>query len=918
MTTKRQQILVFLIVLPGLLPAQVRPGGLPPQTGNPGTLPGFVQDSARFQFPPPDSTPNPLEKITLSADAIDEQLDYASRDSMFWDLKNKQIHLFGQATVTYQTMKLEADYIVIDWEENTLWAKARPGVIGPEARPKFSERDQTFTTREMKYNFKTRKGIIYQAATVQEGMQVIGEKAKYISAGEDTTRSDVIFNQNAIFSTCDLPTPHYGIRSRKQKVIPEKVAVSGLSNLEIAGVPTPLFIPFAIFPLKLGKRTGLIFPNNYEFSEQWGFGLRGVGWYFPMNDYWDLSVTTNLYLKGTFGINASARYSRRYKYRGSLGLSFDYRRQETEGVVTFTPSMGLRWSHNQDAKAHPTRTFGGSINLQTNLHQSTVENDAESVLQGTLSSNMSYRQTFADGKFTLSAGFNHSQNTRTRQVTINFPNVTLQMQRIQPFKRKIRTGREKWYEKISLLYKGEIRNQISATDTTLFEPETLEEARYGIKHSLNTDVQFNVLKYFNLAPRIDYREIWYFNTLRREFDPASVNIQFDTIYNPLDSSDFTIEADTLNFGTTLERNVFGFQPLRLFNAGMSLTTKLFGTLQFKKGWLGGLRHTLTPSIGFSFTPDYTNDRWGYFRTTQKDIRGNEETYSIFQNGVFSDRPGSQGLVMAATFNINHNFEAKVWSKRDSAYKKVRLFRSLGMNWNYNFAADSLKWSQVRISGNTAFFNNMTTARFNATFDPYDVDENQRRINTLMLDSRGKLLRFVDANLSLSTSLTVRRLRDLFKGVDSDDRSGRSTSTNDPSGFAPPAGNQQSSPPPQQEALLDLFDNFSINHNFSLRRFTDNQGRDTTLVSAHSIDVRGNIQLTPTWGVRVGRIGYDFKSKRVTYPDFGFYRDLHCWEMGFNWQPRRGTYSFFIRVKPGRLGFINIPYQKNNADAFRRF
>ncbi|GIV32037.1 MAG: organic solvent tolerance protein OstA [Saprospiraceae bacterium] len=844
-------------------------------------------------------------KVKISPDALDEQVEYQANDSMRFSLSQKRIHLFQQAQVKYEDMSIQADYIAIDWDSTLMLAEGRKNFQGQlVGKPHFVKGTQDFTASRMRFNYRTYKGIIYDAITKQEGMNVVGSKAKYIGAGKDTTRTDVIYSSNAIFSTCDLEQPHFGIRSRKQKVIPDKVAVVGPSNLEIGGVPTPLWLPFAFIPLKIGAKTGLLFPSDYTYSEAYGFGLEGIGWYFPISDQWDLSLTTDVYMKGSVRLHANSNYRKRYRYNGNLSLSLAYLRTEVEGVGKFEPSAILRWSHNQDPRAHPYRTFGGSINIQTGNYQRRNETSASSVLQSSLSSNMTWRQRF-DGPYDLSASFSHSQNTISRDISISFPNLSFQTQTIYPFKRKKPTGKQRWYETIQMRYTGEVRNQFTATDTTLFTRKTLDDAQYGVRHSISTSTSFNILRYFTVSPSANYKEVWYFKTLDKSFDPTP---QVDTtiIWND-DSTDFLVQYDTVSYGQVIDMERFGLKPFRQYSTGVSINTKIFGTLLFKKGPLKGLRHVMTPSVGFSFSPDYTNPDWGYFKSVRTDLRTEEETtYSIFEKSLVSgfERPSFAGRQMALSYSISNLFEAKWQGRRDTVARKIPLFRSISVSGNYNFAADSLQWSPVRISGNTGLFNGISDFRFGITFDPYDRNpKTGARINTLYLDSRGKLLRLSDWDFTLSTNLTVGRVRDLIRGVNTDVR----LANTDP----------HSPTNPYDEDIFDLFEDFSIAHIFAVRHGFQS-GRDTTFISTHSISSRGSIQLTPNWRITVGNFGYDFTSKRVTYPDFGFYRDLHCWEMGFNWQPLFGTYSFYLRVKPGKLDFINIPYRKGIQDASRRF
>lgn len=846
------------------------------------------------------------DNVELSADSPEAQIDYSSEDSMFFDLKNKQIHLYGKAKVDYTDVNMTANYILIDWENSTITAEGQrlPNGRGWLGKPTFKQGGQDVKASKLTYNFKTYKGIIYDVQTIQEGMNVVGTKGKFIGAGNDTTKANIIYNRDAIFSTCDLDHPHFGIRSNKQKIVQDKVAIVGPSNIEIGGIPTPLWLPFGFFPMTQGQRTGLIFPRDYEFSEAWGFGLRNVGWYFPLSEYWDLQLTGDIYFKGTFRTHALARYNKRYKYRGDFNLDFAYQRSEgIDGRPVYSPSTSIRWSHNQDSKAHPYRTFGGSVNIQTSGYQQNNRTDFQSQTQRTLSSNMSFRQRF-DGPYDLSASFRHSQNTSTNRVSISFPTINFQTQALFPFKRKLQVGGEKWFEKIQFRYTSEARNQFEATDSTLFTSQTLKDAQYGVRHQVSTSTSFNLLKFFNFSPNATYKEVWYFRSVEKSFDPTP-EIIFDTLYNEFDSTLFTVEPDTIEYGEIIDMENLGFAPLRQYNVGINMNTKIFGTILFKRGRLKGLRHVISPTFGLNFTPDYTNPDWGYFKNVRNDLRTDEEIqYNIFENNQLSgfERPSAAGKQMTFNYSFGNQFEAKIYSKKTEKDKIVKLFRTFSVSGNYNFVADSLQWSRVTMSGNTSLFNNITTFRMNMVYDPYERNETTGgRINKLLINTQGKLLRLDSWNAGLTTNLTVGRLRDFIQGVNTDQR----------------VANEQDNAN-QPEDLLSLLENFRINHSFTVRRsFNSSIGKDTTIVTANAISSSGSIKLTPNWNIRVGNFGYDFQSKRITYPDFTFSRDLHCWEMGVSWQPYYDTYSFFIRVKPGHLDFINIPYAKRIQDGRRR-
>ena len=415
-------------------------------------LSSLKKDSLAPTFPT--TNPPPTPEVAISENALDEKVTFGAKDSIDFDNAENKMHLYGDAFVKYEGLELKAGYIVLNLDSNIALAQTFIDSIGKlGGQPSFSDGgSQNFKADKMRYNFKSQKGIVYGVSTTQSNLFLTGTKTKFItneiSKGDSTSTENILYNRRAIFSTCDLPHPHYGIRSGKQKVIADKVVVAGPSNLEISGVPLPIVLPFAVFPLKQFKSTGLIFPQGYEYSPQWGFGLDGVGWYFPISDYVDLRMTGQIYWHGTWGINADSRYRKRYKYNGNLNLSYSSRK--SIGDPLRTNSYAIRWSHNQDSKAHPTRRLSGNVNIQGNGFQSVNNNDAQSVLQQTLSSNISYSQSFPGKPFRLSANMNHSQNTQTNKVTITLPSLNFQMDRIYPFKKKGGSSgnKEKWYEKI--------------------------------------------------------------------------------------------------------------------------------------------------------------------------------------------------------------------------------------------------------------------------------------------------------------------------------------------------------------------------------------------------------------------------------------------------------------------------------------
>lgn len=861
-----------------------------------------------------------LDTINISEDALEARVEYGAQDSMISDITGQRLYLYGNATVKYQDLNMEAAYIMLDLDKSEVLAEYREDSLGNKIGiPAFSQGEQNFTAYRMRYNFETGKGKVYDITTQQDDIVVKGAELKFIrDQDQDTVQNDIFYNKSAIFTTCTAEEPHFGIRSGKQKVINDKLIVVGPSNLEIMGVPTPLVLPFGFFPMKKGRRTGLLFPRDYEYSRQWGFGLRDVGWFFPLGDHINLTLRTDIYLKGTYGVKLNSQYNKRYAYSGNFRFGFDSRRSEsTEGIVTRQNSISLSWSHQQAAAAHPLSKFGGSINMQfLGNYQSLVNNEADFVLNNTLNSNFGFTKKWRDKPYNLNVTLSHTQNTRSNLMNVTLPVVRFSTGTLYPFKKKTGGGNEKrWFENIVVRYTGEGRNQLTGQADSFFQARTLETAKVGFRHDVQASTSFKLLKYFSLNPSINYEEVWNFKRVDKRFDPTPT-VKIDTLVDDDGVLPDQFVRDTTAYGQVISDTSWAWAPYRQYSFSMGLTTQIFGTLRFRGNGIKGIRHTIKPSISFSYSPNYLNDNLGYFREVQTDSRFPDETrrYSIFEDGVFGSPPQS-GEQMSLNFSFRNILEAKYFSKKDSTDKKLKIFDNLNVSGNYNFAADSLNFSQIRLSGATRFFKGTTTLRFNATYDPYAVNENGRRINKFAINESGQLLRFVQANVGIATNLTVSKIRALFQGREEPlDQGIRRGAGGPPDG--PPGAAQARRE--REEDLLSLLENFSISHNISFRWFQNNEQRDTFQITTNSLNLRGSINMTKHWSINVGNIGYDFSRKDITYPSVGFSRDLHCWEMGLNWQPTRGTYSFFIRVKPGTLDFIKLPYQQNNADALRAF
>jgi len=856
---------------------------------------------------------NNSDSFRVSKDAITVPIDFAARDSVVYRKKDNKLKMYGKDSVVTEGVTLTAGYLDFDLDKSEALAQPLRDTSGRlKDFPHVIEGQNDIDANELRFNFKSKKGIISGARTQEGDLYLVGSRSKIIPKDRepgDSSQNSVMYDKGAIFTTCDHPHPHFGIRSTKMKMIPNEVAVLGPSFVELAGVPTPIVLPFAAVPLKKGRRTGLLFPRDYEFSPQLGFGLRNIGYYFPINDYWDAQLSTDIYLRGSFGARTNVRYAKKYKYRGNLNLGFSSFRTELVDNVEKRliqdrdNSYNIQWSHNQDAKAHPTNSFSASVNIQTNDYARLNRNDANSVIQNSFFSNINFTKRFPERNWVLTAEMRHSQNTRNRDFQISFPVVNFTTNQFKPFQRKEAIGKEKWYEKITMNYSGRALNRLVTKDSLLFTPESWEQMRYGFSHDVGIDANFRIFKYFTVTPRVSYNEDWLFHSLRRNLNPDSVIIRVDTTFNSLDSSEFTVDVQR-NYNEIVERTIREFRSLRTVNTSVNVNTQIFGTMRFRKGWLRGLRHVLKPNATLTYNPDYTDPFWNYYDTYQSDLRperAKEVLYNYFEQSVFNNQPrGNSSLIL--NYTLNNIFEAKIFNRKDSTENNIKLFQNFVVSGNYDFFRDSLKFSDVRFTGYFPIFRNIINFRFNGSFSPYAVNERGQTINKFYWNENRRLLRFQMMNMDIATQFSVKQIREAIGGLTKK----QETETD-----------QQKAPTPADRSIWSLIDEMRVQHNLSLS-WVGRTGRDTFFIRQHQISVQGNIPLSEKWNVLIGRIGYDFARGRMTYPDIGFTRDLHCWEMSLLWQPEINTYMFSIYAKPGSLDFMKIPYQRNRIDGAALF
>ena len=858
-----------------------------------------------------------LDEFATAAAPPGGGVEYGSKDSSTTDIINQLIHLYGEAYVRYDEFEVKSDYIVFNLATNEVEALSRPKQI---AKPTFINGDQTVEADNIRYNLDSEKGIVHGARIKQGEFYIHGATTKFVRAGSDSLHiDDVIYNKNALLTTCDEDHPHWGIRTTKLKMIPDKLAVVGPFDMELGGIPTPLAMPFAFAPLfNFAQGTsGIIFPERDPIvvDPRLGIGTRGIGYYFALSDRMDLKLTGDIYTRGTFLINAESNYRKRYKYSGRIGLQYSNERQDVAGSLEPNKELAykINISHRQDAKAHPYRTIGGSLNFTINDFDRRNYTDANAQLNSQINSNFSYAYKI-NSKTNFTTSIQHSQNTRNRSINFTLPEMQLRVSRFFPFKKKgSSASNEKWFEKINMQYNGRVQNKVSTTDTLLFTSQTLDEFRYGASQDIDINASYKLLQHFAFNTAINYDEFNYFQTYEHTGVDTSGNI----------------------VGGVKK----GLKTLREASISANLSTNLFSTLQFAKGKLRGLRHQMTPTIGLAYSPS-TQGQEGILDTIG-DLTLEQRRYNPFQaeqgESLIFNRQLRQGGARI-TFGLANTFEGKMWSKRDSMEKKFKIFNSVNLNGSYNLQADSLNWSLINLSANARILGGKTTLSISGSWDPYMENENGRRINKTTL-SEGKLFRWEAFTAGLATNITFKDIRDLLRGDlgrennSSSRRDSRSSSRGGSRGATRRGsrgpvqegeeeliGEDPREEDPKEEGEDELFSWFEgarINHTYRIGLTSSSEGVETV---AHSIQLTtGNIPLSDKWGMSVGNLSYDLKRGRWVFPSFSLTRDLHCWQMSISWQPQRDTYSFSIGVKAQPFSnYIKYSSGRNNYQGINSF
>lgn len=850
---------------------------------NPLSVPAKPQDSLTLNAADLAKIADTIKSDTVRKPLLTDKIKYKAETYARIDQKKKLIQLYDQAELYYQDIELKAGIIVMDYEKEEVYAGRIKDSTGKYTQlPVFKQGSNVVEPDSIRFNYKTKKALVWNSRTDQGEFRVKAEITK-------KENDSVYFMKRARFTTAkDIENPEYYFQTDRVKFVPGKKVVVGLTNMVIADVPTPLALPFAFFPMTNKAESGILVPTYGE-TRQRGYSLQNGGYYFALSDHYDLAILGDYYTNGSYGLRFESNYAWRYKFRGLVNVRFENLINSERGFPDYskTKIYNIQWTHTQDAKANPGSRFSAMVNLGSSQYfrQSINQVNVGSQLNNTLSSSVSYSKTFNSvPQVNLMIAATHSQNTNTETINMTLPTLQASVDRIFPFapKNGIKKG---IFRNINLQYNLRGENRIQTTDSLFFRKEMWQDANSGFRHTIPLSTNFKLFKYFSATSTVNYEETWYFKTIRREYDEVSNRV--------------------------VDREENGFDAFRTYSFSSSIGTTIYGT--FNRGEnrkLQAIRHVIRPSVSWSYVPSFDQ----YYDTYDPDGTGTmRKDYTRFEGGIF----GAPGRTYSNNlgFSINNTLEAKV-TDRDTTKvepRKIILLNNLNLSGSYNLAADSLRWSPLRVSGGTMLFKDKMNVNFAATLDPYAINNAGRRINKFNIDNGGSLFRMTSANMTVGYSIfsdgSGNRKREDNVGVRNGGREDDLFGTNvDFSDRRESQFDEEDS----NDAQVSFF-NATVPWDLTLAYSLTygNAARENKIIG-NSLMISANTDLTPKWKVGIST-GYDFVQKGVTFTQLRFERDLLSWRMDFNWTPldERTSWFFFIGIKSGVLS--DIKWEKRNQE-----
>lgn len=830
-----------------------------------------------------------LEKSSLTRPAFS-----GAKDSIRQDFSNGQrkMYYWGEVEVSYENIKLKADYMEYDMATGTVYARGTYDSLSREwkGQPEMTQGKQTFSMEEIRYNFNTRKARITNMITREDDGILHGKNIKMMP-----DRSINITKGK--YTVCDLEHPHYYLKLSSAKVVtkPSQKTVFGPAHLVVEDVDLPIGIPFGFIPKRPDRATGLLMPSFGEENAR-GFYLRDAGMYFVLGDYFDMSLTGDYYTLGSWAANLNSRYMVKYKFNGNLAINYSVDQTGEKGSTDFflSKNFGVRWSHSQDSKAHPGTSFSASVNFSSPSNSRYNSHSVSEALQNQISSSISYSKNW-NGKFNLSVNALHSQNSRDSSYSFTLPNITFSVSTFYPFKIKNRVGKERIYEKFALGYNTSLQNKINFKASEFGEPGFLDKFQNGMTHNFSIKLpDFTLLKYLNVAPSVSYGMNWFFRKSEAYFDRETNSVKME------------MGKQFGHFGTTHN-----------YSGSVSMSTRLYGMYDFGKFHkVQAVRHVISPSVSMSFSPEKGKAFNGWRTLNYVDTLGVQKSYdyNIYQ-GQINSAPG-KGKSATMSLSIGNNLEAKVRDMKDTTgtgTKKVKILDQLNLTTGYNFLADSLKMNNVGVSMSTSVFGKLGI-NGNMNFDPYAIDGKGKRINRYNILETGVPLRLTNVSGSLSYSLSG---KGTVKGNDGS-KSGGGDSGNAAdyyrriyyhpiTGEYIPGGWLYYTNPNVPWSV-------NFNYNFSMNRtyeFINDQLRKKDNYT-QTLGVQGNIQLTPKMSVQA-QSGWDFTAMKMTTTQFSFRYDLHCFNISVSWVPSGmyQSYSFLISANAAALADL-LRFKKSTS------
>ncbi|MCH5334598.1 MAG: LPS-assembly protein LptD [Alistipes sp.] len=818
--------------------------------------------------------------------SLGASIAFKASDSLSYNVLKRTAQLYKDGDVTYQNMNLKSDYMNLDMNSNEIYAYGKTDTVGGEkkvTRPVFEDASASYTMDTITYNINSGKAKIKGVATQEGDGWLVGGQVKKMP-------DNTVNISDGKYTTCDRTDhPHFYLAMTKAKMIPGKKVVTGAAYIVLEDVPLyPLMIPGGFFPLSMGPKSGLLMPTYGEEHAK-GFFMRDFGYYFTIGQHMDLALRGGFYTLGSWEAKASSRYVKRYKYSGSFNAEYSSIRTGEKGMPDFInqSNFRLQWTHSQDPKANPGSTFSASVNFATSGYSKYSATTLNDILSTQTNSSIAYSRNWQGTPFSLSANMSISQNSQNATIAVTLPNIVFNVSRIYPFKRRERMGKEKWYEKISMQYTAKMTNSVSTKESEIFSKETLKNMKNGVEHTLPVSASFNLFNYINVTPSFNYTEKWHFKRQYREWNPVTNSVDY------LDPE-------------------YGFYRLYNYNMNVSASTIIYGMYDFTKKRkdrkLQAIRHTITPTVSFSYAPDFSRLSYGYYKVVQSDSTGRFTTYSPYSDNAYG--VPSSGRSMSLNFSLSQNLEMKVMSKRDTTgVKKVKLIDEFRISGSYNFLADSMNLSNIALSFRTTLFKNFGI-QLSATLDPYEVSPQGVRYNKLMI-KRGLPGRIINTGWSFGYTFKSR-----------EDRS--TPAINDINSIPPEYMNPfydpygQLDPVLRRQYMSQAYYDFSLPWNFGFNytvnysvQYINNGTTGFRRNVTQTVGFNGSVNITPKMGLTF-QGGFDVQQKKLTTSAISISRDLHCWQMSFSWIPfgYHRSWSFHIGVKAASLS--DLKYDKSQS------